>query len=661
MKPVKIAFLWHQHQPFYLADGEFILPWVRFHAVKDYLEMLLIQKHYPKIKQTFNIVPSLFKQIKLYLAGTKDRVQVLSTIPAVSLNSIQKQEILNQFFVCNLQNMISPYPRYLELYNKCKSNDNFTSQDFLDLQVWYNLTWFGIEIRNRDKQISNLFDKINFTEKDKLFVLAKHLEIMAEVLPTFKSMLLDGNIDISVTPYYHPILPLIIDTNVYHESSPDRYLPFNRFAFPQDAKSQMQKSIEFYIDSFGRKPKGVWSSEGSLSEKTIDMFAELGFDWSASDEKLLFNSKQIKAEEKFRIFNFNNKLNLFFRDTELADKIGFDYSNRLPSDACDDFIDSILAKRNQMSDEELDSSVVSIILDGENCWEFYKNNGNDFLHCLYKQISESELIETVTFSEATETNNKLELNSLKAGSWINANLDIWIGHQEDRLAWDILFDARTLFEAKRNSLNKTLCSEILELIYICEGSDWFWWFGNEFRAPNRKDFDILFRKNISKIYKLLEATLPKVLSKPIMSDENINAFNPMTHFHLPIFDGKSNALWKGAGSYISKYELSTMNSDSFHLDKIYWYVGDEIYLKIIFNNYLDNMKISISNNERELFRIENLTFVSNVNNVSYFVDECIEVSLPLSYFNEQKQLIINIELDNISQKYPVYNDFIELI
>lgn len=662
MKPIKIAFLWHQHQPFYLSDGEFILPWVRFHAVKDYLEMLLIQKQYPKIKQTFNIVPSLFKQIELYLQGTKDRVQVLSAIQADLLTSIQKQEILNQFFVCNLQNMIAPYPRYLELYDKANANEKFNNQDFLDLQVWYNLTWFGTELKNRDESISKLLSKNHYTEEDKHFVLAKHLEIMAEILPTFKSMLDDGNIDISVTPYYHPILPLLIDTNVYHESSPDKYLPFNRFAFPQDAKAQMQKAIDFYVDSFGRLPKGVWASEGSLSNQTLELFAELGFEWTASDEKLLFNSQSFETKEKYRIFNYQDKLNLFFRDTELADKIGFDYSQREAKEASNDFIKSILAKRDVLNDEELESSVFSIILDGENCWEFYKNNGYDFLHNLYRKISESDLIETVTFSEAIEYNNKLQLTNLKAGSWINANFDIWIGHQEDRLAWDILFDARTLFEEKRESLSKEICAEILELIYICEGSDWFWWFGNEFRAPNRKDFDILFRKNISKIYKLLDTPLPKVLTKPIMSDEELEAFNPMTNFALPIFDGKSKSLWQGAGSYIPKYELSTMNSDSFLLDKIYWYIGEsEIYLKIIFNNCLNNIKIRICNTENELCRVDNFTFSSNVNSVSYFIDECWEVCLPLSCFNNENKLQLSIELDNNSQKFPVYNDFIDLI
>lgn len=662
MKPIKIAFLWHQHQPFYLSDGEFILPWVRFHAVKDYLEMLLIQKQYPKIKQTFNIVPSLFRQIELYLQGTKDRVQVLSAIPADSLTSKQKQEILDQFFVCNLQNMIAPYPHYLELYDKAKSNEQFTNQDFLDLQVWYNLTWFGTELRKRDESISKLFSKNHYTEEDKHFVLDKHLQIMAEILPTFKSMLVGGNIDISVTPYYHPILPLVIDTNVYHESSPDKYLPFNRFAFPQDAKAQMQKALEFYQEFFGRKPKGVWASEGSLSNQTLELFSELGFEWSASDEKLLFNSHAVESKEKYRIFNYQDKLNLFFRDTELADKIGFDYSNKSSEEASNDFINSILARKAELTDEELETSVVSIILDGENCWEFYTNNGYDFLNSLYKKFCDNELIETVTFSEAIKHNNKLQLNNLKAGSWINANFDIWIGHQEDRLAWDILFDVRTLFEEKRNTLSEELCAEVLELIYICEGSDWFWWFGNEFRAPNRKDFDILFRKNISKIYNLLDAPLPKVLPKPIMSDEDLEAFNPMTNFVLPIFDGKSKTLWEGSGSYIPKYELSTMNSDSFLLDKLYWYLGEsEIYLKFIFNNYLDNMKIRICNTKKELCGIDNLTFTSNVKNANYYIDECVEIRLPLSYFNSQNKLSINIEHNNISQKFPVYNDFIDLI
>ena len=527
---LRIAFLWHNHQPYYAMDGKFMLPWVRFHSIKDYRDLPMLFKEFPKIKHNINIVPSLFLQIQQYINHQKfDRVQELTLINADHLSIDEKKEILFQFFVCNEKHLIKPYPRYYELFQKSK-NENaielFTSQDFRDLQVWYNLCWFGNYAR-KEKPIADLFLKgSNFSEADKSICLEYQLKIMNDILPLLNEMQKNSQIEISTTSFYHPIIPLIIDTNCVLEANPNNPKLEQPFQFPQDAALQISKAKEFYKNIFGFYPIGAWPSEGAVSNEALCLIADNNFQWVATDESILFASENSTSGlEKYfpRKYNNQNKeITLFFRDHHLSDKIGFDYQNWYYIDAVNDFIYNLSNIRNailnQYGPDGLRAAIVPIILDGENCWEYYENNGEDFLRELFNRLSVSNDFTTVRFSDILNDGSDkflAGLSNIRAGSWINANFDIWIGTDIHIKAWKMLQDARIAFENNRNKLPEDIENEIINEIMIAEGSDWFWWYSPYNQSDNKKDFDILFRYHIENIYKLLSLPIPDEVNNPI--------------------------------------------------------------------------------------------------------------------------------------------------
>ncbi|MFN3781067.1 MAG: glycoside hydrolase family 57 protein, partial [Candidatus Kapaibacteriota bacterium] len=381
MKPLRICFLWHQHQPYYRKEGKFILPWVRFHAIKDYLDLPSILFEFPEIKQTFNIVPSLLLQIYEYThLGVTDRVQELSYKLPTSLSEDEKQEILKQFFVCNYQNLIAKYPRYLELHNKANSNVEFSEQDWLDLQVWYNLAWLGQLTRQRP-QFKRYFTKEKgFSQKEKELLLDEQLRLMNEIVPVLKQLNDLNQVELSVSPFYHPILPLLCDASIAKVALPELNLSEPIFKFPQDAEIQIYKGKQYFNEVFGFEPKGIWPSEGSLSTIVLDLMLKLDFTWTATDPKLLFRTTGIQEElvQYFpHLYEKDDKwIALFFRDTLLSDSIGFTYHQWKPEDAVFDFVSILKGIRNRIIDrfgeESLDIACVPIILDGENCWEYYE-------------------------------------------------------------------------------------------------------------------------------------------------------------------------------------------------------------------------------------------------------------------------------------------------
>jgi alpha-amylase/alpha-mannosidase (GH57 family) len=610
MKKLKLAFLWHQHQPYYKIEDEFILPWVRFHGVKDYYDLPVLLKEYPNLKQTINLVPSLLIQIEDYISGKcKDKVQILTEVKASDLNYTQKKDILHQFFVCNYDNMIAPYPRYKELYEKSQNNLNnaneFSSEEFLDLQVWYNLTWIG-EISKLNTEISYLFEKgRHFTEEDKLSVLEHHLDILSKIIPLYKELQESGQIEISCSPFFHPILPLVCDTNIALESNSNKGAIEHRFAFPQDAEAQIKMSNDYYYKIFGVNPKSYWSSEGCVSNQVINMLADNGIENIATDEQILSRSVSNYQENNSKFFPYrystnNGNLNVFFRDTEISDKIGFLYSNWNEFDAVNDMMQAIESKRNRIIDlygeDCLDNTVLTIILDGENCWEFYRNNGIFFLKNLFERLENSEIIETIRLIDSPQAIEQNVISNIHPGSWINANFDIWIGHHEDKTAWNILRNARQAIEDNKNSIYIEKVKQALNFAYIAEGSDWFWWFGDEHNAPNRFDFDTLFKYYIRKIYESINVEVPEELHKPIMQIDLKERKLPSSEIY-PYFDYYiREEQWENAGLIVPKLSNSgAMHTSGEFIDILYYgKTSDCFTLRVDLKNRLkSNDKIEI--------------------------------------------------------------------
>jgi alpha-amylase/alpha-mannosidase (GH57 family) len=568
------------HQPYYkgLRNGMYQMPWVRLHGLKDYYDMVAILEDYPRIHLTFNLVPSLVEQIQDYASNQAyDRHLSLTEKKASELSQAEKEEIISSFFIGNYHTMILPYPRFLQLWEKRGKNlqnlgavaRSFTTQDFRDLQVWSNLAWIDPLLR-KDEDLAYLFKKKeNFTEKDKKLVISKQREILKSILPKYKELKEKGQIEVSFSPYFHPIMPLVCDLKIAKVSSPDVQLPERDFDHPEDVEAQLERGIELYRQVFADKPKGVWPPEGSVSENIVPLLAKFGLKWMASDEEILFLSlpqsekkERSKTKQDSRLYFPYSvqvgevKVDIIFRSHKLSDAIGFVYRCWNPEEAAQDFIQNLHRVRERIPSEKLSQSLVSVILDGENCWEYYQNDGIDFLKALYQKLSQDPLVKTVKVSDFLDQNPpQVTLPTLFPGSWINHNFRIWIGHPDDNSAWDLLKMTRDDLVNYQKEMGDKADPEKLKLawkeIYIGEGSDWCWWYGDEHQGPSTEEFDRIFRSHLISVYELMAREPPEILLRPVRTGAVSSRVEEPTGFITPTLDGQVTHYyeWRNAGSF----------------------------------------------------------------------------------------------------------------
>lgn len=519
-----LAIIYHMHQPYYknLLTGQTDAPWVRLHGIKDYLDMVQILKGYPKVHLTFNLVPSLLEQVQDYAnANIKDKFLELSYKPALELNQEDKKFILQNFFSINKEKVISMHPRYYELYFKNEKRGDFTAQDFLDLQVWFNLAWTDPYFRQNIPELNNLVRKARFfTEEEKRSALGKQLDILKEIVPAYKQFAQDKQVELTLSPYYHPILPLLYNTRIAKEANTRSILPKVNFAYPEDAKAQIHEAVDFFKSRFSLGPCGMWPSEESVSEHVLPYMIEAGINWIVADEAILFKSCKMKKRDTKALYQpyilkrKDGDLNIVFRDRNLSDLIGFVYHQWKASDAVADLMKHLENISLAFKDEDI---LVTIALDGENAWEYYTNDGHDFLELLYRRLSEAEFLKTVTVSEYLKTHSAhREIKRLSAGSWIYANFNKWMGHPYKARAWEYLAEARNqLKEIMDNEDKRHTLSDKLDLawkqIHIAEGSDWFWWYGED---PDGS-FDRLFRMHLANFYTIIGKQPPDYLNQPL--------------------------------------------------------------------------------------------------------------------------------------------------
>ncbi len=587
---LNIAFLWHMHQPLYRdpLTGIYELPWVLFHATKDYYDMVAILDDFPDVSQTFNIVPSLIEQLNDYASGNvKCLTRELTKKDPSDLTGKDKSDILDRFFHANWHNMIKPLPRYWELLEKRGfTADNgemesalryYTDQDFMDLQLLYNLAWIDPQIIRDDEELKGLQEKgSNYDSDDKAMIVSKQTEIAASVLPKYRELAERGQIELTTSPYYHPILPLICDSDSAREALPDIELPTTRLIHPDDARAQIAKGIKLFEETFGHKPRGMWPSEGSVSMDIIPLLKEAGIEWFATDEEILCNS----TGKSFHRDNYGNPTDSFlyrpysletapkdgaeageikvvFRDHLLSDLIGFEYSRMDADHAADDMIHKLLNIRKLVDNPS--EHIVSIILDGENAWENYANDGRDFLYALYSKLNNHNELKCVTIGDFLDKSHSTErLPKIFAGSWISHNFRVWIGHSEHSAAWEQVSTARAalvdaestarvdgLYEEKEDSFNAAW-----EALYAAEGSDWFWWYGDIHSSDNDALFDLLFRRHIKMIYKAISVQPPMSLEIPIISTERgLRPVEKPVKLITPVIDGEITSYfeWLSAG------------------------------------------------------------------------------------------------------------------
>lgn len=640
-RTLKIALLWHMHQPFYYdpLKGMFTMPWVRLHATKDYLDMLILCKDYERIKPIFNLTPSLILQIQMYLDGVPEFHIQLTLKDPKELTQLEKITILKDFFMANWNTMIRPFPRYYELLSKRGKNASedalkeavryFTNQDFMDLQVLFNLAWIDPIFRENDDFLKELvIKKSGYSNEDKTLIIKKHYEIMGKIFDEYSKAVKEKKIEISTSPFYHPILPLLIDNYIAQHPDPASKLPPIRFQYPEDADKQIKNALDYIEKIFGVRPKGMWPSEGSISNSTLEIMAKNDIAWTASDEQVLLNSlkkhqrmlTQLSADQLYKNYLFiqnDHQINIFFRDRRLSDDIGFVYSRMSAHDAVNHFIKSLYNIKNNIGN--LEESIISIILDGENAWEFYENDGNTFLKLLYETIDRSSDFEIIPYSEFLKNNDKKSLlNDIAPGSWINGNFKIWIGHPEDNEAWTYLTKARNEIEKNKDKINETDLNEIMEYINIAEGSDWCWWYGDEHSTEFQLEFDELFRNNLKMIYKILKIPYPSYLDIPIVSKEKvIQPDKEIMNFITPKIDGKISSYFEWMGSYVfnlKKFGFA-MHRTTTYLETLYFGLDREnIYFRFDpdydFHKIIEQSKIKIE----IIFPEKNISIIGNIDN-----------------------------------------------
>jgi alpha-amylase/alpha-mannosidase (GH57 family) len=586
MADISLAFVWHQHQPYYPDDvaGENPMPWVRLHGVKDYYGMALHLLEYPEMRCTINLVPSLVMQLQGYTErGATDRFLQLSRLAADSLTESDALFLLEHFFMANPHQMIFPYPRYSELFQRRGAGRNtarealrrFTERDLRDLQVWFNLTWIHPLAFERDAELNALLDKgRHFTEQDKHWLLDKHLEILREIIPLHRKLQENGQVELTTTPYFHPILPLLFDKKLAREAMPEARLPRFTGGYPEDAHIHVRRAIEQHEQVFGCKPTGMWPAEGSVCQPMIPLVAEHGIRWIATDEEILsasthgFVSRDGRGHVRnpdrmyrpYRVVEAGHELGIIFRDHALSDLIGFHYQRSEATAAADDFIACLRGIGQAVHGDQ--PVLVSVILDGENCWEHYPGGGVPFLRALYERCTRSHGIRSVKVGEYLERHPPVDtLPHLFAGSWISHNFAIWIGHEEDNTAWDALHAAREHLRQRASSAHvpPDRIKQAWEELYIAEGSDWFWWYGDDHSSAQDALFDYLFRKHVQNVYVVLGDTPPPELARPI-SRRGHRAIHTQPRAFLEVtVDGRQTFFeWLCAGRYTCQNERGTM-------------------------------------------------------------------------------------------------------
>ena len=605
-----VLFLWHMHQPYYVdpMTRTALMPWVRLHSVKGYLDMITIIEDFPRIRPNFNLTPVLLLQIKEIIDGeTKDLWLEWSRKPAADLDNEEKLAILENFFKINWDNLIKPFPRFWELLNKRghtfykedvrHSLRYWTTQEMLDLQVWYNLAWCGYTANRLYPELVALREKgRGFTEAEKLRVLEIHLEIMRLVLTKYGQAEARGQAELTTTPFFHPILPLVYDSEFAERCLPGRQFP-KRFHWPQDAAAQLIKAVEQHERFFGVKPRGLWPSEGSIAPELIPLMQQAGIKYFCSDEENLFNS--MKRDPAFQN-NANDHLELFqgwricfdgasvnavFREKPLSDFIGFMAARNDPQQAANHLLHHL---HHISSVVPKDTGAIPLILDGENAWETFADGGEAFLRALYKGIEDnSENLHSCTIEDYFNNHApKKQLTTLHTGSWICSNFDIWIGEEEENRGWNLLGETRGFLQTKidAGALSEEQKEKALMEIYAAEGSDWFWWYGPDFHTDCDEMFDNLFRQHLRNVYVICDTVPPHMIDLPvIMAVKPVAIYTEPQHLIFPVIDGRTSSFfeWIGAGAYVAGSEQGAMYRADRYLEQFFFgFDSESLYFRL---------------------------------------------------------------------------------
>lgn len=566
--PLRVIFLWHFHQPWYPTfDGvPPALPWVRLHALKDYFDLPALLSEEPRVKHTANLVPALLDQIDLLARGGSDAFLDVARAPATEWDGAALRFARENFFSVHPR-ILERFPRLHDLRSRVEAEETLAASDLTDLVVLFHLAWSGPALQ-KDPLLVHLRKRGHgYTESEKNALLDHQASFLGQVIPAWKLAFESGLVEAATSPYHHPILPLLLDSSAGRDARPDLAVPVPRFSHPDDARSQLALGLTTFEKHFGFRPHGMWPPEGALSEGTLALLGETEIAWTASDETVLLQSLSAGrrdfgegdlARTVFRPWRLAGipSPDIFFRDRILSDRIGFSYATWNPADAAADFVARLLSIRAAAPEAEL---VVPVILDGENAWESYPDNGAPFLRALGAALAARRDLEVVTPSEALQrlANPPGSLERVVAGSWVDGNLATWIGAPAKNKAWSLLHSAREALGGDIAAAPLVSPADVLAgdttpavakaALFAAEASDWFWWFGDDHSSAHDAVFDALFRRHLADAYRALSRPVPLALLEPV---DPLNA--PVVELPRAALWPEVNGLaaepdWAGAG------------------------------------------------------------------------------------------------------------------
>ncbi len=616
-KKLSIAFYWHMHQPVYqlTPQGDYIMPWVRLHAVKDYLDMMMWVEKFDNLKLNFNYVPVLLDSLIDYENGAHDIHSRITVTPVEQLSHEDKIFIINNFFDANYQTMILQNEQYHNLYKKYQQNiestDIFTEQEYSDLMALFNLAWIDPSFKNSDERLKRLVQKgKDYTLEDRIEIIEIQREIIRQIIPKLKKLVAENKIEVSTSPYYHPIVPILIDYKAIRNDNSDTD-ELSELHTEEDAKIQTKMALDRIEKLIGKRPKGIWASEQCVSPNTLEMLSDLGVEWSISDEGNLARSIDFEFVHDFKGYledpyhllktysykTRNSDIKMIFRESTIYNLVSFEYANHNPVATANDLYDRIKVMQGKILSSPDQDHLLTIAMDGENCWENYIDDGNTFLQTLYELISKDDSLETVLISDYIEqTKEHKKLNKVATGASFNRGYKLWIDEPVKDIAWKYLKRARQDFISfsKREPNHPNLIDAQREL-FICEGSDWFWWYGEPNSSGRDNIFDFLYRTHLKNIYKTLDLDYPKYLDEPLTGVSPARPSNYPKALISPEVNGKSTTdddSWLNAGCIDIPDGPVLRESKLF--DKIcFGNDSENFYLRFYLNKYIKENQTTI--------------------------------------------------------------------
>lgn len=690
MKKLHLALLWHMHQPYYKDGGVYKMPWVFLHAIKDYYDMPRYCELYG-VKATFNMVPSLMMQLDDYADhDVNDELLRAMRKKPDNLTLDEIEELVPKLFMAQAEYMIGPYANYRRLYNRYIKNKDplqFSTQEIRDLCVHCLLSWTGMQTRHEIPFVGRLLHKGgDFSEVEKQQLLDELQDWVGRIINYYRKLQDDGRIEVAVTPFYHPILPLLIDLESAKEALPEVAMPKvpeGFVGFGRDAEWHVCAAVKYYEERFGRKPSGMWPAEGSISKSALELMAKYGLSWAASDEDVLGGSlvKDLSAPDnrdllyrKYFMETPNEKICLLFRDKKLSDLLGFTYANMTVTNAVSDFI----AKLWRIYEQADGDIIVPVILDGENAWEYYADGAFPFFAEFYTALARQDWITMRTVSEIVQDESLPEarLDEIRAGSWIYGTFSTWLGHSEKNRGWELLTQAEVDTSVVWETLDAQQRKALRTTMRIAQGSDWFWWYGDDHFSAQAGEYDSLFRTRLIEAYRIANLAVPEELYTAIKAGSKAGLILPSTNFITPVLDGRITSFfeWMGSGLFDVTFDMGAMHQSERILKLFYWGFGhDALYLRLdgAFKKYLNQgymveIEVELDNTHRIMISLDQSVSVTSDFNfeIVAVLADILEIQIPKRALNlehlENMRFLLKVTHEGkLVERAPAYN-YIEI-